>query len=112
MLATRHGNVAGQEVRKPCLVRVLFCVNEYCHREMVLPCWLVQREGPYRRSTDAANASQSIYTRNADRLILFWRLCESRRCFLDDRLKLLVLAAVRECGQRVSFNRACWEALT
>ena len=38
MLATRHGNVAGQEVRKPCLVRVLFCVNEYCHREMVLPC--------------------------------------------------------------------------
>ena len=46
--------------------------------------------------------------------MLFWRLCESRRLglVLDDRLKLLVLAAVRECGQRVSFNRACWEALT
>jgi hypothetical protein len=79
MLAARHGNVTGQEVRKPCLVRVLFCVHEYCHREMVLACLVVQREGPHRRSIDAANASESMYTRNADHLMLFWRLCEPRR---------------------------------
>ena len=61
MLATRHGNVAGQEVREPCLVRVLFCVNEYCHREMVLPCWLVQREGATAgRLTLQMLANQSI----------------------------------------------------
>jgi len=37
MLLIRHGNVAGQEVRKPCLVRLLFCVNKYCHKEIVQP---------------------------------------------------------------------------
>ena len=51
MLATRHGNVAKQEVRKPCLVRVLFCVNEYCHREMVLPCLV----GAERRAAPAVD---------------------------------------------------------
>jgi len=43
------------------------------------PVWLVQREGPHRRSIDAANASESMYTRNANHLMLFWRLRESRR---------------------------------
>jgi hypothetical protein len=37
MPAPRNGNVAEQEVREPCLVRVLVCMNEGCHREIVLP---------------------------------------------------------------------------
>ena len=71
MLATRHGNVARQEVRKPCLVRVLFCVMNTVIERWFYPVWLVQREGPHRRSIDAANASESMYTRNADHLMLF-----------------------------------------
>ncbi len=41
----RNGNVAGHEVPEPCVVRVLVCMNEDCHREMGLPVWLVQGEG-------------------------------------------------------------------
>jgi hypothetical protein len=46
-LTTRPANVAGQEVRKPRWVCVLFCVNKYCHQEIVLP-YLVgaERRGP------------------------------------------------------------------
>ena len=62
------------------VVRVLFCVNEYCRREIssALLGWC-REKGPHRRSIDAADASESMYTRNADRLMLFWCLCESRR---------------------------------
>jgi len=44
----RNGNVAEQEVREPCLVRVLVCMNEGCHREIVLPLFGWCREkGPH-----------------------------------------------------------------
>ncbi len=59
MPAPRNGNVAEQEVREPCLVRVLVCMNEGCHREIVLPLFGWCREkGPHPRSIDAANASK------------------------------------------------------
>jgi hypothetical protein len=35
-LAPRNGNVAEQEVREPCLGRVLVCLSEDCHRETIL----------------------------------------------------------------------------
>jgi hypothetical protein len=35
--APRNDDVAGQEVREPCLVRVV-CMDENCHRESVLLC--------------------------------------------------------------------------
>jgi hypothetical protein len=38
MPAPRNGNVAGQEVREPCLLRVLVRMNEDYHRETILLC--------------------------------------------------------------------------
>src|SRR6266496_325942 len=57
----RHGNVAGQEVPEPCLVRVLVCMNENCHREMGLPCLVgAERRGRTRgRLTLQTLAKQS-----------------------------------------------------
>jgi len=140
--ALRNGNIAGQEVPEPCLVRVLVCMNEDCHRELVPLCLVgAERKGPHPRSIDAANVSDAIYSRNSDRLMLFWHLRESRRasdpvrtrsdqaalfgdvqCWCcshhshcqDHRVEDagLALAAVRDCGQRVGLNRALWEALT
>jgi len=47
--ALRNGNIAGQEVPEPCLVRVLVCMNEDCHREIVLPCLVgAERRGRTR----------------------------------------------------------------
>src|ERR1700756_5460494 len=70
-IKSRHGNVAGQEVREPGVVRVLVCMNEDCHREIgVLFDWR-REKGPHPRSVDAANVSEGIYTRYADRLTLF-----------------------------------------
>jgi hypothetical protein len=43
MPALRNGNVAGQEVREPCLHRVLVRLNGDCHKEMI--CVGVQRKG-------------------------------------------------------------------
>ena len=43
--ALRNGNIAGQEVPEPCLVRGLVCMNEDCHRELVLLCLVGQGEG-------------------------------------------------------------------
>jgi len=61
-------------------VRVLVCMNEDCHRKIgsALFDWC-REKGPHPRSIDAANVSEVIYTHKADRLMLFWRLCESRR---------------------------------
>jgi hypothetical protein len=47
--ALRNGNIAGQEVPEPCLVRVLVCMNEDCHRELVLLCFVgAERRGRTR----------------------------------------------------------------
>ena len=43
MPALRNGNVAGQEVREPCLHRVLVRLNGDGHKEMI--CVGVLREG-------------------------------------------------------------------
>jgi hypothetical protein len=77
-------------------VRVLVCMNEDCHREIDPLRWVgAERKGPHPRSIDAANVSEAIYTRNADRLMLFWHLRERRvgRVLAgDNRIKLLFLA--------------------
>jgi hypothetical protein len=56
--APRNDDVAGQEVREPCLVRVV-CMDENCHRERgsALFGWC-REKGPHPRSIDAANVSK------------------------------------------------------
>lgn len=82
----RNGNVAGQEVREPCLVRVLVCMNEDCHRNSSALFGWCREKGPPPRSIGAANGSELTYTHNADRLILFWRLRDLQELRVDTRL--------------------------
>jgi len=56
----RNGNVAGQEVPEPCLVRVLVFMNEDCHRESSTLFDWCREKGPHPRSIDAANVSEAI----------------------------------------------------
>jgi len=61
MPALRHRNVAGQEVRDPCLQRVLVRLNGDCHKE-IDPCLVGAEEGPHPRGRLTLRLLSSQYT--------------------------------------------------
>ncbi len=71
MPALRNRNVAGQEVRQPCLQRVLVRLNGDSHKEMIC-VWLVQREGAAPRGRLTLRLLGSKHTAaTADHLMVF-----------------------------------------